>query len=110
VPDTPHDGLPIATPALRQGCVNEVRARHRKQRTCERQGKTLHGLSAFNASDNLQFHYRNQHVNPEFLQGGYLGDFDLSGTVVKMGSVVLAAAAKCEHWNFPLLSATPKLM
>lgn len=46
--------------------------------------------------------------NPEFLQGGYLRDFDLSGSVVKMGGVVLTAAAKYEHWNFPLLSAAPK--
>jgi hypothetical protein len=28
--------------------------------------------------------------------------------VVKMGSVVLTAAVKYEHWNFPLLAATPK--
>jgi hypothetical protein len=28
--------------------------------------------------------------------------------VVKMGGVVLTASAKYEHWNFPLLSATPK--
>ena len=49
-----------------------------------------------------------KHVNPEFLEGGYLRDFDLSGTVVKMGALVLTAAAKYEHWNFPLLSTTPK--
>ena len=74
----------------------------------EGRGLNLWTTYRFNASDNLQFHYRNQHVNPEFLEGGYLRDFDLSGTVVKMGSVVLTAAAKYEHWNFPLLSATPK--
>ena len=75
-----------------------------------REGRGLNVWTSyrFNATDNLQFHYRNQHVNPEFLEGGYLRDFDVSGTVVKVGSVVLTAAAKYEHWNFPLLSATPK--
>jgi hypothetical protein len=74
----------------------------------EGRGLNLWTTYRFSASDNVQFHYRNQHVNPEFLQGGYLRDFDLSGSVVKMGGVVLTAAAKYEHWNFPLLSATPK--
>src|SRR6185312_14791585 len=61
-----------------------------------------------NASDNVQFHYRNQHVNPEFLEGGYLQDFDLTGTLARMGGFVFWGAAKYEHWNFPLLSSTPK--
>jgi membrane-associated phospholipid phosphatase len=74
----------------------------------EGRGLNLWTTYRFDASDNLQFHYRNQHVNPEFLKGGYLRDFDLSGTVVKMGSVVLTAAAKYEHWNFPLLATTSK--
>lgn len=74
----------------------------------EGRGLNIWTTYRFNASDNLQFHYRNQHVNPEFLEGGYQRDFDLTGTVVKMGSVVLTFAAKYEHWNFPLLSATPK--
>jgi hypothetical protein len=74
----------------------------------EGRGLNLWTTYRFNASDNLQFHYGNQHVNPEFLEGGYLRDFDLSGTVVKMGSMVLTAAAKYERWNFPLLSATSK--
>ncbi|MGZ4858795.1 MAG: capsule assembly Wzi family protein [Candidatus Angelobacter sp.] len=62
----------------------------------------------FNASDNVQLHYRNQRVNPEFLEGGYLRDLDLSGTIVKMGGLVLTGTAKYERWNFPLLSPTPK--
>ncbi|HEV7674637.1 MAG TPA: capsule assembly Wzi family protein [Candidatus Angelobacter sp.] len=74
----------------------------------EGRGVNIWTTYRFNASDNLQFHYRNQHVNPEFLRGGYLRDFDLSGTVVKMGSLALTGAAKYEHWTFPLLSPTPK--
>ncbi|HEY1937170.1 MAG TPA: capsule assembly Wzi family protein [Candidatus Angelobacter sp.] len=62
----------------------------------------------FNATDNLQFHYRNQHVNPAFLEGGHLRDFDLSGTVVKMKNLVFTTTAKYEHWDFPLLAPTPK--
>lgn len=74
----------------------------------EGRGLNLWTTYRFNAGDNVQLHYRNQHVNPEFLEGGYLRDFDLSGTVVKMGSLVFTATAKYEHWNFPLLSPTPK--
>lgn len=74
----------------------------------EGRGLNLWTTYRFNATDNLQFHYRYQHVNPAFLEGGYLRDFDVSGTVVKMGNLVFTAAAKYEHWNFPLLSATPK--
>ena len=74
----------------------------------EGRGLNLWTTYRFNATDNLQFHYRYQHVNPAFLEGGYLRDFDVSGTVVKMRNLVLTAAAKYEHWNFPLLSATPK--
>jgi membrane-associated phospholipid phosphatase len=74
----------------------------------EGRGLNLWTTYRFNATDNLQFHYRNQHVNPAFLEGGYLRDFDASGTVVKMGNLVFTATAKYEHWNFPLLSTTPK--
>jgi hypothetical protein len=75
-----------------------------------REGRGVNGWSTyrFNATDNVQFHYRNQHVNPAFLEGGYLQDFDLSGTVVKWGGLALTGAATYEHWSFPLLSATPK--
>ena len=74
----------------------------------EGRGLNLWMTYRLNATDNLQFHYRDQHVNPDFLQGGYLRDFDVSGTLVKMRSLVLTASSKYEHWNFPLLSATPK--
>lgn len=74
----------------------------------EGRGLNLWTTYRFNSTDNLQFHYRNQHVNPAFLEGGYLRDFDASGTVVKMGNLVFTATAKYEHWNFPLLSVTPK--
>lgn len=62
----------------------------------------------FNETNNLQFHYRNQHVNPAFLEGGYLRDFDAGATMAKMGNLFFTVTAKYEHWNFPLLSPTPK--
>lgn len=62
----------------------------------------------FNATDNVQFHYRSQHVNPAFLEGGYLRDFDVNGTVVKWNSLSLSATAMYEHWTFPLLAPAPK--
>lgn len=62
----------------------------------------------FTTENSLQLHYRSQHVNPEFLQGGHLRDFDATGTFVRAGSFVFSGTAKYEHWNFPLLSAVPK--
>jgi hypothetical protein len=62
----------------------------------------------FTAENSVQLHYRFQHVNPAFLEGGHLRDFDASGTFVKAGHLVLNAVLKWEHWNFPLLSPSPK--
>ena len=75
-----------------------------------REGRGVNAWTTYrlNESDNLQFHYRNQHVNPEFLEGGYLQDFDVAGTFARKGELVFSAAAKYEHWNFQLLSSTPK--
>ncbi len=75
-----------------------------------REGRGLNawGTYRFSPRNTLQLHYRNQRVNPEFLEGGYLRDYDASGSVAAFGSLVLSATLKYEHWNFPLLSATPK--
>ena len=76
-------------------------------------GREGRGLNAwmtyhFNASNNFQLHYRNQHVNPEFLRGGYLQDFDANGTIARAGGLVFSGNLQYERWNFPLLSATSK--
>jgi hypothetical protein len=75
-----------------------------------REGRGLNAWSTyrFTPTTSLQLHYRNQHVNPEFLQGGYLRDFDVTGTLVTAGSLVLSCSAKYERWNFPLLSPAPQ--
>jgi len=62
----------------------------------------------FTPINNVQLHYRNQHVNPEFLEGGYLRDFDATGTFASVRSMIFSASLKYERWNFPLLSAAPK--
>lgn len=74
----------------------------------EGRGVNIWSTYHFTADNSLQLHYRTQHVNPEFLSGGYLRDFDATGTLVRAGSLVFSATAKYEHWNFPLLAATPK--
>jgi len=75
-----------------------------------REGRGINAWSTyrFTPTNFLQIHYRNQHVNPEFLEGGYLRDYDVTGTVATLGSIVFSSSIKYEHWNFPLLSATPK--
>jgi hypothetical protein len=75
-----------------------------------REGRGINTWATYHltATDNIQFHYRSQHVNPAFLEGGYLRDFDLNGTLVKMKFLTFSAAAMYEHWTFPLLAPVPK--
>ena len=75
-----------------------------------REGRGLNAWTTyrFSARNSLQLHYRNQHVNPEFLRGGYLQDFDANGALASAGGLEFSANAKYEHWNFPLLAATSK--
>jgi membrane-associated phospholipid phosphatase len=62
----------------------------------------------FTAENSVQLHYRFQHVNPAFMEGGHLRDFDASATLVKASHLVFNGVVKYEHWNFPLVSPTPK--
>jgi len=75
-----------------------------------REGRGINVWSTyrFTANNSLQLHYRTQHVNPEFLQGGHLRDFDMNFTFVKMHNIVFSTSLQYDHWNFPLLSAIPK--
>lgn len=74
----------------------------------EGRGLNVWATYRFNPDDNVQLHYRNQRVNPEFLEGGYLRDYDASGTMLTLGNLVFRGTLTYEHWNFPLLAATPK--
>src|SRR6185312_2582370 len=75
-----------------------------------REGRGLNAWSTyrFTPTNSLQIHYRNQHVNPEFLEGGYLRDYDVTGTLGTIGNSVLSSTLKYEHWDFPLLSPKPQ--
>lgn len=75
-----------------------------------REGRGLNAWTTyrFSPTSNIQIHYRSQHVNPEFLEGGYLRDYDATGTFGKVYGLVISGTFKYEHWNFPLLSAVPK--
>lgn len=75
-----------------------------------REGRGLNAWTTYHLSarNSVQLHYRNQHVNPEFLRGGYLQDFEASETLATAGGLVFSGNAKYEHWNFPLLAATGK--
>jgi membrane-associated phospholipid phosphatase len=76
-------------------------------------GREGRGVSAwatyhFSAQSNIQLHYRNQKVNPLFIQGGHLQDFGANATFARAGGVVFGGSMQYEHWAFPALSPTPK--
>lgn len=75
-----------------------------------REGRGVNVWSTYHFSGvrYLQLHYRSQHVNPEFLKGGQLRDFDVSGDFLASRTVAIGGAIKYEHWTFPLLSSLPK--
>jgi hypothetical protein len=76
-------------------------------------GREGRGVSAWatyhlSAQSNIQLHYRNQKVNPLFVQGGHLQDFGANATFARAGGVVFAGSMQYEHWAFPAISPTPK--
>ena len=76
-------------------------------------GREGRGISAwatyhFSAQNNIQLHYRNEKVNPLFVQGGHLQDFAANATFARAGGVVFGGSMQYEHWAFPALSPTPK--
>ncbi len=75
-----------------------------------REGRGINAWSTYRSKAlySVQLHYREQRVNPEFLQGGSLRDFDAHPEVVLAKRMVLGGYLKYEHWNFPLLSTAPK--
>ncbi|HXA86116.1 MAG TPA: capsule assembly Wzi family protein [Candidatus Dormibacteraeota bacterium] len=76
-------------------------------------GREGRGISAWatyhlSAQSNIQFHYRDQHVNPLFIQGGRLQDFTANATFARAGGIVFIGSFQYEHWAFPAVSSTPK--
>jgi capsule assembly protein Wzi len=62
----------------------------------------------FTPESDIQLRFRNQHVNPNFLEGGHLRDYSVNGTLARAGGLVLSGALQYEHWAFPLLATGAK--
>jgi hypothetical protein len=75
-------------------------------------GREGRGVSAWanyhlSAVNQVQLHYRDQHVNPAFLGGGSLKDFAVSGTFARTSNLVFSGSVQYERWAFPLLASGP---
>ncbi len=58
----------------------------------------------FSPRSTLQFSYRYQKVDRDFLEGGHLDDFSVRPQIMLSHNFNLAGAIQFEHWYFPLLS------
>jgi len=54
----------------------------------------------------LQFGYRYQKVDRNFLEGGHLDDFSIRPTLMVRHDLALSGMVQVEHWYFPLLSTS----
>lgn len=59
----------------------------------------------FSPRSTLQFGYRYQKVDRDFLQGGHLNDFSVRSQIQLSRAVALSSNLQLEHWYFPLVSA-----
>jgi len=62
----------------------------------------------FSPRSTLQFGYRYQKVDRDFLEGGHLDDFSLRPQFLLRNDLALSGLLQYEHWYFPLLSTTGK--
>jgi hypothetical protein len=60
----------------------------------------------FSPRSTLQFGYRYQKVDRDFLHGGHLDDFSLRPQIMLTHDVNLSGMLQFEHWYFPLLSTS----
>jgi hypothetical protein len=58
----------------------------------------------FSPRSTLQFGYRYQKVDRDFLEGGHLDDFMVKPAVMLRHDLSLSGMLQVEHWYFPLLS------
>ena len=58
----------------------------------------------FTPRSTLQFGYRYQKVDRNFLEGGHLDDFSVKPTIMLSRDLGLSGLIQVEHWYFPLLS------
>lgn len=59
---------------------------------------------SFTPRTNLQFGYRHETVQSEFLEGGNLNDFSARAQFVFHHTLALSGYIQYERWNFPLLA------
>lgn len=62
----------------------------------------------FTPRSTLQFGYRYQKVDRDFLQGGHLDDFSISPQIMLNSQLAISGMVQYEHWFFSLLSATSR--
>lgn len=60
----------------------------------------------FSPRSTLQFGYRYQKVDRDFLDGGHLDDFSVRPQMMLTNELNLSGTVQFEHWYFPLLSAS----
>lgn len=60
----------------------------------------------FSPRSTLQFGYRYQKVDRDFLDGGHLDDFSVRPQIMLTSDLSLGGTVQFEHWYFPLLSTT----
>lgn len=58
----------------------------------------------FSPRSTLQFGYRYEKVDRDFLEGGHLDDFIVKPTLMLTHDLSLSGMLQVEHWYFPLLS------
>ena len=59
----------------------------------------------FTPRSTLQFGYRYQKVDRDFLEGGHLDDFSIRPNFMLTPDLAVSGMLQYEHWYFPLLSA-----
>ncbi len=62
----------------------------------------------FSPRSTLQFGYRYQKLDRDFLEGGHLDDFSIRPQIMLTRDLNLSGTVQFEHWFFPLLSSTGK--
>jgi membrane-associated phospholipid phosphatase len=73
------------------------------------QGQQAWSTYWFNPRDKIEFTYRHQKVNPQYLpQGGTLNDGGVSGEFWLGKTVMFSASFQYEKWAFPVLDPAPR--
>ena len=73
------------------------------------QGQQVWSTYWLTSRNKIQFNYRHQKVNPQYLpQGGTLNNAGVRADVWLNNMVMMSAAVQYEKWNYPLLDPLPR--